>query len=189
MIMAMAKGLRLRSSRSIVGSISITTPLHTSHHRTLFNSTPKPSTNRIYDSIRDPSSLETLLLLSSSSRTPLITLFKTSLCRSCAAVSPLIRQVLASHDESGFNGRHVGFAEVELDAPDARELGMRYGIRSIPTLLAFDRREAQMETMVTDVESLKSEKFLREWIETEASRAGEGGAGGSLLGGLFKTGG
>lgn len=152
-------------------------------HRTLFN-TPSKATNRIYNSVRNPSDLETLLLLSSSSRTPLITLWKTSLCRSCAVISPMIQSLIES-TPNGFGGHHVGFAEIELDAPDATELAMQYGIRSVPTLVAFGRREAQMETMITDVEKMKSERFLREWIEREASRGGQGGAGGSFLGGLF----
>ena len=55
----------------------------------------------------------------------------------------------------------------------------------MPTLLAFDRQEAQLETRVTDVEKLKNREFLINWIETEAKRHGGGGAGGSLWKTLF----
>lgn len=58
----------------------------------------------------------------------------------------------------------------------------------MPTLLAFDRQEPQLETRVSNVEDMKSKKFLTEWIEREAKRAGSGGGGGSgtsLFGGLF----
>ena len=55
----------------------------------------------------------------------------------------------------------------------------------MPTLLAFDRQEAQLETRVTDVEKLKNKEFLINWIETEAKRHGGGGAGGSLWKTLF----
>jgi len=144
--------------------------------RTLFNSSPSQTTTRIYDPIRNPSDLDTALLLSSSSRTNLITLFKTSLCSSCATISPLIRSILENRQDSS-SEPPVGYAEVELDAPDAGELAMQYGIRSIPTLMAFDRREAQVETMVTRVDDLKNEKFLRDWIEREAKRGGGGGSG------------
>lgn len=53
-------------------------------------------------------------------------------------------------------------------------------------MLAFDRQEAQLETKVTKVDDLKNKEFLTKWIEKEASRHGQGGAGGSGLFGLFK---
>lgn len=58
----------------------------------------------------------------------------------------------------------------------------------MPTLLAFDRQEAQLETKVTKLDDMKNKQFLIDWIETEAKRHGEGGAGGGLgsLFGLFK---
>lgn len=61
-------------------------------------------------------------------------------------------------------------------------------ITSMPTLLAFDRQEAQMETRLTRIEDMKDKQFLTNWIEKEARRHGEGGGGGSgagLFGGLF----
>jgi len=78
------------------------------------------------------------------------------------------------------------FAEVELDAPDIGEVAGRYMVTSIPMLLAMSRREPQMETRVTDVNQMKSRKFMEEWLETEAARGGAGGAGGSLFGNLGK---
>ena len=55
----------------------------------------------------------------------------------------------------------------------------------MPTLLAFSREEAQLETKLTRPEHMKDKKFLRQWLETEARRGGAGGAGGSLFGGWF----
>lgn len=58
----------------------------------------------------------------------------------------------------------------------------------MPTLLAFDRQEAQMETRLTKLEDMKNKQLLTNWIENEAKRHGEGGGGGSgfsLFGGLF----
>jgi len=58
----------------------------------------------------------------------------------------------------------------------------------MPTLLSFDRQEAQLNTVVTKVEDMSNKKFLTEWIEREAKRRGEGGGGGtggSIFGGLF----
>lgn len=76
--------------------------------------------------------------------------------------------------------------EVEYDAPGNAELGSRYLITSIPTLLAFSRQEAQLNTKVTKLEQLKDKRFLEEWIGREARRGGQGGdGGGGLLGVLF----
>ena len=58
-------------------------------------------------------------------------------------------------------------------------------ITSIPTLLAFSRQEAQLQTKLTNVEEMKDKDFLRLWMEDEAMRGGRGGKGGGLFGGLF----
>lgn len=79
----------------------------------------------------------------------------------------------------------ISFVEVEMDSPDLGGLagvGMRYGITSIPTLLAFDRQEPQVETKVQRLDDFKNKQFMTKWIEKEAARHGQGGAGGSLFG-------
>ncbi|KAI9837129.1 MAG: hypothetical protein M1837_003125 [Sclerophora amabilis] len=160
--------------------------------------------------IRNPSDLSTLLLLSSSSGIPLITLWTASWCPSCRVVSPLLRQLVDAPGAGGEDrldgsgggdvdgggaresGLPVSYVEVELDAPEIGDLGMRYMITSIPTLLAFSRGEAQMETRVTAVTDLKDRGFIQRWIDREAKRKGMGGAGGGgggLFGGLFGGGG
>ena len=58
-------------------------------------------------------------------------------------------------------------------------------IGSIPTMLAFSRQEAQLQTRLTSVEEMKDKDFLRLWIEDEAMRGASGGKGGGLFGGLF----
>lgn len=64
-------------------------------------------------------------------------------------------------------------------------------ITSIPTLMAFSRGEAQIETRLMDVREMRDEAFLKLWIEDEAGRGGRGGRGGGMgvLGGLFGFGG
>jgi hypothetical protein len=52
----------------------------------------------------------------------------------------------------------------------------------MPTLLSFDRQEAQLETKITRLDDLKNRQFLTEWIEREAKRHGEGGGGGTGIG-------
>lgn len=95
----------------------------------------------------------------------------------------LIEDERVGEEEGG-----VGYVEVEMDSPDLGGVGgvaLRYGINSIPTLLAFDRQEAQLETKLARLDELKSKAILTQWIRTEAARQGQGGAGGSLKG-LFK---
>ncbi|KAK8208011.1 hypothetical protein M8818_004049 [Zalaria obscura] len=151
--------------------------------RTYSSTAPKRAKNRIYNSIRHENELEDLLLLSASSRIPLITLWSASWCSSCQAVKPLIKGLIEQGvgEEQG----SVSFAEVEMDSPTLGVLPMRYMISSMPTLLSFDRQEAQVETKLTRVEDMKNRQFLIEWIEREAKRHGQGGGGGGGLFGLF----
>ena len=141
--------------------------------------------NRIYPArIRRDEELQTLTLMSASNRVPLITLWTTTWCQSCKIVSPLVQE-LVEQDGVGEKQGGVSFVEVEMDSTDLGGLagiGMRYGINSIPTLLAFDRQEPQLETKVSRLDDLKSKDFLVKWIETEASRHGQGGAGGRFFG-------
>jgi len=149
-----------------------------------FSTTRSLYKNRVYPStIRTEAELQTLTLMSASSRIPLITLWTTNWCPSCKVVSPLLKSLIQGG--VGEAAGSVSFAEVEMDSPDSGGVGglaLRYGINSIPTLLAFDRQEPQLKTKVARLEDLKSREFLKQWIETEAARHGEGGAGGGLFG-------
>lgn len=60
----------------------------------------------------------------------------------------------------------------------------------MPTLLSFNRQEAQLATKIVNVDEMKDREFLKLWIENEARRGGAGGAGGSrgVIGGLFGMG-
>lgn len=151
-----------------------------------FSSTPTTQAkNRIYPNrIRREDELSTLTLMSASSRVPLITLWMATWCQQCKIVSPLIHELIEK-DGIGEDKGGVSFVEVEMDSPDLGGLagiGMRYGINSIPTMLAFDRQEPQLETKVWKLEELKDREFLTKWIEKEAARQGEGGAGGRFFG-------
>ncbi|CAJ2503908.1 Uu.00g113020.m01.CDS01 [Anthostomella pinea] len=144
--------------------------------------------NQIYASVRRPEDFHTYQLLSSSSRTPLITLWTASYCATCRTVAPLIRSVIESGVGEAEGG--VGYCTVEYDAPDimADALGQTYMISSLPTLLSFDAGEAQVTTKVADPRKLADRAFLEEWVREEARRhggRGGGGGGGGLFGGLF----
>ncbi|KAK3365101.1 hypothetical protein B0T24DRAFT_724019 [Lasiosphaeria ovina] len=150
------------------------------------------SRNQVYASVRNADQLQTYLLLSSSTRTPLLTLWTTSWCSTCRVVAPLLEHLVESGVGEVEGG--VSYCTVEYDAPDVMEagLGLTYMINSIPTLLSFDAQEAQTQTKVADGRQLSDRKFLEEWIRNEARRHGNrgGGDGGGrsplgFLGGLF----
>ena len=129
-------------------------------------------------------SLHTLTLMSASSRVPLLTFWMATWCQTCKTVSPMIQELIEK-DGVGEAQGGISFVEVEMDSPDLGGLagvGMRYGITSIPTLLAFDRQEPQLETKLQRLDDMKNRQFLTKWIEKEAARHGQGGAGGSLFG-------
>ncbi|GIZ36980.1 hypothetical protein CKM354_000044400 [Cercospora kikuchii] len=144
-----------------------------------------PARNRIYPArVRNEEDLHTLILSSASSRVPLITLWMTTWSRDCDEILPLIKELI-EHDGVGEDKGSVSFAEVEMDSPDlggVSGIAQRYMVNSIPTLLAFDRQEPQIETKVARLEDLKSREYLKGWIEREAERHGSGGAGGRLFG-------
>lgn len=148
------------------------------------SSSPLSNKNRIYNSIRTPEELSTLLLLSASSNRPLITLWSASWCSTCAAVKPILRELIEDEGVGEAEGG-IGYSEVELDSVLISNLGVKYMINSMPALLAFSRQEAQLGTKLTRPEHMKDKKFLRQWLETEARRGDAGGAGGSLFGGWF----
>ena len=172
-----------KRARALCG-VHVKSPWTTTARRT-FTTTPTLSKNRIYPTtIRREEELETLTLMSASSRVPLITFWMTNWCQSCKVVSPLIRELIEK-DGIGEAEGGVSFVEVERDSPDLGGVGglaLRYGINSMPTLLAFDRQEPQIETKLARLDDMKSRAFLTQWIKTEAARHGSGGAGGSFLG-------
>ncbi|XTI83552.1 hypothetical protein V2W45_1464813 [Cenococcum geophilum] len=129
--------------------------------------------NRIYNSIRTPEELSTLLLLSASSNRPLITLWSASWCSMCAAVKPILRELIEDEGVGEAEGG-IGYSEVELDSVLISDLGV-------------NRQEAQLGTKLTRPENMKDKKFLRQWLETEVrgGSASASGASGSLFGGRF----
>lgn len=153
-----------------------------------FATAPKlQAKNRIYPArVRNEDELQTLVLMSASSRTPLLTLWMTTWSRECDEVSPIIRNLIET-DRVGEDKGGVSFVEVEMDSPDlggVSGIAARYLINTIPTLMAFDRSEPQLLTKVSSLEDLRRKDFLTKWIENEAARHGRGGSGG-FLSGLF----
>jgi thiol-disulfide isomerase/thioredoxin len=136
-------------------------------------------------SVRRPDDFSNYLLLSTSSRIPFITFWTASYCNTCETFSPLLEELVSSRVGEAEGG--VSFAEIEFDSQDIMDSGlaMTYMITSMPTLLSFDRGEAQTFTKVTDPKLMRDREWLKEWIRTEASRGGSGGAGLNTSSGIF----
>ena len=172
----MASVLRLSTLRARILTLR--------HNRSLSSTSANKSKNRIYPApIRREDEFQTLTLISASSRVPLLTFWMTTWCQSCKVILPTL-QSLIENDGIGEEQGGVSLVQVEMDSPDLggiTGLGMKYGINSIPSLLAFDRQEPQLETKISRLDELKNKDFLVKWIENEAARHGQGGAGGSLF--------
>jgi thiol-disulfide isomerase/thioredoxin len=136
-------------------------------------------------SVRRPDDFSTYLLLSTSSRIPLITFWTASYCNTCRTVAPVLQELISSGVGEAEGG--VSFAETEFDSQDIMDSGlaMTYMITSMPTLLSFDRGEAQTYTKVVDPKLMRDREWLKEWIRTEAGRGGDGGAGLNTGRGIF----
>ncbi|KAK6580685.1 hypothetical protein PZA11_006921 [Diplocarpon coronariae] len=149
--------------------------------------------NRIFTSVRRPDEFYSYLSLSTSSRMPLLTFWTASYCNTCRTVSPILQDLIRAGVGETEGG--VSYAEIEYDSMDIMDsgLGTTFMITSMPTLLSFDRGEAQMGTKIVDPRKMKDVEGLQEWIRKEARRGGSGGDGGGaigtgLFGGLFGNG-
>ncbi|APA07393.1 hypothetical protein sscle_02g021630 [Sclerotinia sclerotiorum 1980 UF-70] len=196
-----------KSSTPIAISISHSHSQIPSRYRHFASTPPNKGQNRICSPVRYPTDLSTYISLSTSTSKPLLTLWTTSSCSSCRTISPLLHEII----ENGTGEKEGGvlYTEVEFDAPDLlREgLGIRYLVRSVPSLVVFWRGEVGGEGLggiggggmeggrergrlnADEIQRLGREG-LEEWVRGVARRGEEwrgmhpGGEG--LFGGLFK---
>lgn len=102
--------------------------------RTFASSAPRfaaSNANRIYTSVRNPDEFANLLLLSASTRRPLITLWSASWCPSCQAVKPILEELVGKEGVGEEQGG-VGYAEVEVDAATIGDLPITYRVSTLP---------------------------------------------------------
>ncbi|KAL9586934.1 MAG: hypothetical protein Q9203_003689 [Teloschistes exilis] len=150
----------------------------------LIQSNIRRNTGASKSSVRNPEEFSSLLILSSTNRTPLITLWTASWCSSCRTIKPLLLSLI--EDQSiGEQEGGVGYAEVEIDSPTIGPLASQYFVNTIPTLLSFRAQEAVLEEKVVSVDEMKDREFMRMWIENEARRGEDRGGGGGISTGLF----
>ena len=154
--------------------------------------------NRLLSSIRTPPTFHDYLRQASSSNVLLLLLFTTSACAPCRVITPLLEDLVQRRSpNSPDKFSALNFAEVELDSPDRSngnmtDLGVEFGVTSMPTLMGFGGRRAERLTdRLVDTKLMGDKRRIAEWID-EAMRKGDpnatgggGGGSGGLLGKLF----
>ena len=162
-------------------------------------STSRPAlANRILDPVRIPPTFHDYLRLCSANNTLLLTLWTTSACTPCRTITPLLQDLIttrAPKHEDKFSA--LSFAEVELDSPDQSngtmmDLGIEYGITSLPTLAGFGgRRTEQLTDRIIDTKMMGDKMRIGAWIDEEMKKGdpfGTTGGGGGLFARLFGAG-
>jgi thiol-disulfide isomerase/thioredoxin len=146
----------------------------------LLNPSKRSHTNRIFDSVRQPNDLHTLLLLNAADNRSLITFWSASWCQTCASTKPLILQLIEG-ERVGEREGGLGFVEVMMDSTLIADLPITYRVSSMPTLLAFSRQEAQFDTRLVKPDEMRDREFLRDWLVKEAQSGGRMGGGGRSI--------
>nr|KAK5434770.1 hypothetical protein LTR18_010265 [Exophiala xenobiotica] len=175
----------------------------TSKSRSFSTSSPllrQQSQNRILNSFRTPSQFHDAIRLCSANNTLLLALFTTSACTPCRTITPLLTSLVETRPPAAddkFGG--LAFAEVELDSPDMSDgsmmnLGVEWGVTSMPTLIGFGGRRAERVTdRITDTRMMSDSRRMGEWVDEQMRKGdpfavgggGGGGEGGGLLGRFF----
>lgn len=156
--------------------------------------------NQILSPVTTPPIFHDYLRLASSNNILLLLLFTTSSCVPCRTISPLLESLITSRTPQPVDRfSSLALAEVELDSPDqsngpVADLGVEYGISSIPSLVGFGGRRAERVTeklvdtkMMGDRERMKA--CLDEWMEkgdpSGPDTGNSSGSIGGILGRLF----
>ena len=151
--------------------------------------------NRIFTPFRTPPNFLDALRLISANNTLMLTLFTTSTCTPCRTITPLLTSLVETRPPSPEDKySQLAFAELELDSPDDSngkmlDLGVEFGVTSMPTLIGFGGRRAQRVTeRIVDTRMLSDERAMGRWIDEEMKKEDpfpSQGGGGGFLGRLF----
>lgn len=133
--------------------------------------------NRILDPIRTPPTFNDYLRVSSANNTLFLALFTTSACTPCRTITPLLQDLIttrAPKPDDKFSA--LSFTEVELDSPDQSngnmmDLGIEYGITSLPTLAGFGgRRTERLTERLVDTKMMGDKMRMGTWIDEEMKK-------------------
>ena len=144
--------------------------------------------NRVFNPVLTPPNFNDYLRLVSANNTLLLALFTTSACAPCRTISPLLHDLVQYRSpapDDKFSA--LALAEVELDSPDRSngpmiDLGVEWGVASMPTLIGFGGRRADRVTeRLVDTKLMCDKASISEWVD-EAMRKGDPYATGSGFG-------
>ncbi|KEF59439.1 uncharacterized protein A1O9_04283 [Exophiala aquamarina CBS 119918] len=147
--------------------------------------------NQILAAFRTPPQFHDALRLCSANNTLLLSLFTTSTCTPCRVITPLLTSLVETRPPSPADKyAALAFAEVQLDSPDRSngsmmDLGVEYGVTSMPTLIGFGGRRAEKVTdRVVDTRLLSNEASLAAWLDEQMGKGDRfpGGGGGGQNG-------
>lgn len=158
-----------------------------------FSTSQSFQTNRVLTPFRTPPQFHDALRLASANNTLMLALFTTSTCTPCRIITPLLSSLIETRPpgpEDKYS--NLAFAELELDSPDESngkmlDLGVEYGVTSMPTLIGFGGRRAERVTdRIVDTRMMSDERALAKWIDEEMKKGdpfpsqGASGSGGVL---------
>jgi thiol-disulfide isomerase/thioredoxin len=161
-------------------------------------STSRPAlANRILDPIRIPPTFHDCLRVCSANNVLLLAFFTTSACTPCRTITPLLQDLITTRSpkpDDKFSA--LSFAEVELDSPDQSngsmmDLGIEYGITSLPTLAGFGgRRTERLTDRIIDTKMMSDKSRIAAWIDEEMKKGDPfgTGSGGGLFARIFGSG-
>ncbi len=162
------------------------------HSTQSFSTSPfRAQNNRVFTPFRTPPNFHDALRLISANNTLMLTLFTTSACTPCRTITPLLTSLVDTRPPSPQDKySHLAFAELELDSPDDSngkmlDLGVEFGVTSMPTLIGFGGRRAQRVTeRIVDTRMLSDERAMGRWMDEEMKKGDpfptQGGGGGFL---------
>lgn len=156
--------------------------------------------NQVLSPITTPPIFHDYLRLASSNNILLLLLFTTSSCIPCRTISPLLQSLVTSRTtQPADRFSALALAEVELDSPDRSngavvDLGVEYGISSIPSLVGFGgRRSERVTERIVDTKMMGSKGDMKAWLDEQMEkgdpfgndRGSSSGGTGSILGKFF----
>lgn len=87
-------------------------------------------------------------------------------CPSCRDLAPLVMAIASKYQ--GF----VQVIPVDIDAPSAKPLVQRLGLRAVPTVIISDRQGNQLQTLVGLQQGMKLDKILNDYRRRASSGPG-----------------
>ena len=132
---------------------------------------------RVLSPILNPPTFHDYLRLCSAQNMLLLLLFTTSACAPCRTITPLLTDLIERRQPTPSDRfGSLAFAELELDSPDTSngrtsDLGVEYGISSIPTLAGFGGRRAERITeRLTDTKMMADLKRMQTWVDEQMAK-------------------